>query len=514
MDLHDGPHGRSRAARRPRPRRRICRHPPGVVCAPSPPRGGAPVRHRGGGPPNRALPWRRGFDRIDRTPFGPRCRARRAADRRRAARGARRPGADGSRAVSAVAVAGTTLPLAWRRAAPLLPPVAVAIALIVQAPLDGFLVGHTATPLVALVIALYSAGRHIEGAAGLAAAALCVVVTTGTRVAPDPAAPTPGAGRADARRRLAPAARRALGPRPGAAAAPVRGASRAARPRSRARRARAAEEERMRIAGDLQAAIAGRLHEITATPTRCRPACGPAITRPRARCWRASPRPPATRSATCAGYSASCAGRRRRRLTPPAAEPPSCRRAQPSRLRRARRRRSRAAAAPRRRRALDRLLAGALFVGAELELAFAAPPATGWSRRHRGADRRAAAVAPPPTAARSRRRSRRASPSRARCSTSTRSRSRHRRGGLRHVRDRRVRDAPARRSPGSRSPSPASAAHAALFYPDGVVAALLGGVAAPWTVGRVIRGHRQLTRRGATRRSGPSTPAHGRRARR
>ena len=36
--------------------------------------------------------------------------------------------------------------------------------------------------------------------------------------------------------------------------------------------------------------------------------------------------------------------------------------------------------------------------------------------------------------------------------------------------------------------------HAAIVYPDGVVAALLGGVAAPWTVGRVVRGHRMLTR--------------------
>ena len=41
-----------------------------------------------------------------------------------------------------------------------------------------------------------------------------------------------------------------------------------------------------------------------------------------------------------------------------------------------------------------------------------------------------------------------------------------------------------------------TAAHSAVFYPDGVVAALLGGVAAPWTLGRVIRAHRGLTRQG------------------
>ena len=44
-----------------------------------------------------------------------------------------------------------------------------------------------------------------------------------------------------------------------------------------------------------------------------------------------------------------------------------------------------------------------------------------------------------------------------------------------------------------------AAAHAAVFYPDGVVAALLGGVALPWTVGRVVRANRQLTVEGRRR---------------
>ena len=44
-----------------------------------------------------------------------------------------------------------------------------------------------------------------------------------------------------------------------------------------------------------------------------------------------------------------------------------------------------------------------------------------------------------------------------------------------------------------------AAAHAALVYPDGVVAALLGGVALPWAVGRVVRGNRALTRAGRRR---------------
>ena len=77
------------------------------------------------------------------------------------------PGGDDSRLVSAVAVAAPTLPLAWRGTVPLLPPVVIAIVLIVQALLGGWLVGEAATPLVALVIALYSAGRHVEGDAGL-----------------------------------------------------------------------------------------------------------------------------------------------------------------------------------------------------------------------------------------------------------------------------------------------------------------------------------------------------------
>ena len=56
------------------------------------------------------------------------------------------------------------------------------------------------------------------------------------------------------------------------------------------------------------------------------------------------------------------------------------------------------------------------------------------------------------------------------------------------------------------------AVHAAIVYPDGLIAALLGGVALPWTVGRVVRGNRALTGRGAgaARRSSapaPATPA-------
>ena len=44
-----------------------------------------------------------------------------------------------------------------------------------------------------------------------------------------------------------------------------------------------------------------------------------------------------------------------------------------------------------------------------------------------------------------------------------------------------------------------TAAHALLFYPSGIAAALLGGVALPWTVGRVVRANRDLTRAGRHR---------------
>jgi signal transduction histidine kinase len=171
-------------------------------------------------------------------------------------------GGDGSRAVSAVAIVVATVPLAWRRSIPLLPPVAVVVALIAQVPLDGSLVGETATPVIALVVALYSAGRYLDDGPALAAAAAVVVVAAGIRVAADPAADSAAhavltlvamslpvlvgrwvRGQDLIRRRFA------------------ERAERIARDRERDTRG-AAEEERMRIAGDLQAAIAGRLHEI------------------------------------------------------------------------------------------------------------------------------------------------------------------------------------------------------------------------------------------------------------
>jgi hypothetical protein len=88
--------------------------------------------------------------------------------------------------VSAIALPLTTLPLVWRRSAPLLPLAAIALVLPLQALLDGKLVGDEFTPLVALVVALYSAGRHTAGARPLAAALALVATLVATRVAFDP----------------------------------------------------------------------------------------------------------------------------------------------------------------------------------------------------------------------------------------------------------------------------------------------------------------------------------------
>ncbi|HET6550648.1 MAG TPA: hypothetical protein VFG79_19440, partial [Solirubrobacter sp.] len=95
---------------------------------------------------------------------------------------------DGNRAVSAVAVVACTLPLAWRRTRPLVPLFAIALALIAQVPLGGFLIGATVTPLIALAFALYACGRQLAGRWELAAAALGVVIVSATRIAVDPAA--------------------------------------------------------------------------------------------------------------------------------------------------------------------------------------------------------------------------------------------------------------------------------------------------------------------------------------
>ncbi len=54
--------------------------------------------------------------------------------------------------------------------------------------------------------------------------------------------------------------------------------------------------------------------------------------------------------------------------------------------------------------------------------------------------------------------------------------------------------APPRHSlPGLAALIAAVGVHAALFFPDGTVIALFGGVAVPWTIGRIVKAQRRLT---------------------
>jgi len=411
------------------------------------------------------------------------------------------------RAVSAVAVLAATLPLAWRRTVPLLSLAAVALALLVQIPLDGFLVGETASPVIALAIALYSAGRYVDSRRGIAAAAAGVVVTTATRVAADPAARSVGhalvtlvavslpllvgrwvRGQDTLRRGL------------------LHRAERLARDRERDVR-EAAEEERMRIAGDLQAAIAGRLHEIVrragALPDQLRP-----DDRTEARAVFASI---ATNARDALADVRRVLGILRRegqrpRLTPHAA--PSA--DQAAVLAGDSMSRSDDAddaaigagrdpalgtlvSAP----VLDRVLVAALIAGAELELALSAP----------AGDRIAAALTVVPITVPLLWRRRRPLLVGAAVLVAVALQSL-----LVDLDGFPVSDIAAvvcatyaiGAYAGSRRTAVAglvgaialAAAHAAVFYPDGVIAAVLGGVATPWTVGRVIRGHRDLTRQG------------------
>ena len=426
------------------------------------------------------------------------------------------PGGDGSRAVSAVAVAGTTLPLAWRRAIPLLPLAAIAVALIAQALLGGFLVGEAVVPLVAIIVALFSAGRHLASRTGLAAAAIGVVVLTATRVVADPAVDTVGhavltlvavslpllvgrwvRGQALLQRQL------------------VRKAERLARDRERDARD-AAEEERVRIAGDLQAAVAGGLHEIVdqahELPDRLR-----AGEHAASRAMLASI---AATARDALGDVRRVLGILRRdgearRLTPPVADPlarvddPARSPAdQPEPARNAAEDPQRAAGVPaagaRRSSigslrelagpALDRLIAAGVLIGAEAELASVAPAGDRaaaalsgaliavpllWRRRApllAGAAVLAAVVFQSATVSLD------AFPlsdiAAVVCATYAIGAYSERRAAV----------------TGLALGALGAGVHAAIVYPDGVVAALLGGVAAPWTVGRVVRGHRMLTR--------------------
>jgi signal transduction histidine kinase len=427
------------------------------------------------------------------------------------------PAYDGDRLVSALVLPLTTLPLAWRRDAPLLPAAAVATALLVQAPLDGFLVGNAVTPVVAAVLALYAAGRYAAGAGRLAGAALAVVTIVATRTAFDPAVERAGdavltliavaspllvgrwvRGQVLLRRELADKSERLL--------------------RMRERDAlHAAEEERTRIAADLQAAIAGGLHLIVgqaqALPDRVR-----AQDHAAARALLASIA--ATAREALADVRRALGILRREgqapRLAPPVEDPFAAPAAAPDGSAGARRLPFAAAApapepaaapdgpaaARRLRRApegalgrhADLTLVVALVMGGAIELVMAAP----------AGEQPIAALSALAIAAPLLWRRRRPVTVAAAVLGAVALQSAVLELGSFPVFDiaavvcaayaigayaeRRL------AAGGLVLAGLAASAHAAVFYPEGVVAALLGGVVLPWTIGRVVRGHQRLTR--------------------
>jgi signal transduction histidine kinase len=405
--------------------------------------------------------------------------------------------ADGERIVSAVALPAVTLPLAWSRRAPVRALWAIAAALLLQAALGGALVGDVVTTVVVLAIALYIAGRHVDGARELAGASGAAVLVAATRIAFDPAAQ-------DVRQAVLTlvavacpllVGRWARGQRLLQRELSARAARRA---RDRERDARhAAEEERARIAADLQVAVAGGLRAIA----------NDADTLPDL--LRAGDHAAAhERLGRIAGAARSALADVRRvlgvlrhdgeapRLTPPGATPPAAA-PRPAAVAPA------AAAvpgatAPAARRApfagraalVDRLLAAAVLAVAATELALVAPGAAWltavplavpllWRRRWPLA---VAAVLLLAITLQSSLVELDAFPLGnilamviATYAIGAYAGRRAAIGGLALV-------------------AAGAAAHAAAFYPDGVVAALLGGVVLPWTVGRVVSGNRRLTR--------------------
>ena len=172
------------------------------------------------------------------------------------------PPAASGRLASALVLPLTTVPLAWRRRAPLLPLAAVAAGLVTQTLLGALVAEPAVTSLVALVLALYAAGRYVAGAAGLAVAVTTTVALAAMRIAFDPAVETAG----DAILTLA------YAPVPLLVGRWLRGqallraelegkADELERERER-NALQAADEERMRIAADLRAVVSGSLTAI------------------------------------------------------------------------------------------------------------------------------------------------------------------------------------------------------------------------------------------------------------
>ena len=400
------------------------------------------------------------------------------------------------RLVRMLAVPVATLPLALRRDMPLLALAAVAAGLLVQAVAGDFFTAQPVSPLIAILIAVYSAGRYVTATPGLAAAALLAAGIAAIRIAFDPAVDGPPAavltlvavglpllvGRwAQGQTRL----HRALE------------AKAARRQRERERDLRdAAEEERMRIAADLQAAVADRLREISRE-------AGELSARLTAGEHDAARR---LLASIAAGAREALADVRRvlgilrrdgeaPRLAPPAPTPDVRATAD-----------TRAATVPAAPaphdaaepalgdpRRLDRLLVAVLLAGAWIELLTTAPAGDRpfaaliaalmvapllWRRSHPVPAALAVLAAVAVQSAVLELDSFPVSDIGAlTCGAYA----------IGAYAERRVAIA------GLALFALGDVAHAAAFYPDGVPAALLGGAAVPWTVGRIVRGQRLLT---------------------
>jgi len=408
------------------------------------------------------------------------------------------PAAENARLVGAIAAPALAAPLALGRRGPVAALSAIAAVLALQAALGGTLAGRSVTTIAVLALALYCAGRYAAGRVPLAAAAVAGAAIAATRVAADPAARSPREalltfaavaspllvgrwvrGQGQLQRELA-----------------ERGARRERRRAADARHA--AEEERARIAADLRLAVAGGLRALVEEAARLRnellaggaPRAGERLAEIAATARTAladvrrvlgvlrhegEPRrlgPPTPTAPTSPPAAPSPAAP----LTPPA--PPS---AEP---------------APRRRPALaDALLAAAVMAAIALELALVQSPVAALS---------AIPIALPLLA-------RRRAPLAAAA------------GVLAAIALQSALVAPdsfplgdmlavvaASYAIGAHARRRVSVAglvalvagvalHAAVVYPAGVIAALLGGVGLPWTVGRVVQGSRELTRAGRRR---------------
>ena len=414
--------------------------------------------------------------------------------------------ADGSLVVSALALPLVTLALALRRRRALAVAAAMTAVLVAQAAVGGFLVGHSVVAIVALVVALYSVGRHAaDDDRGLAAAAAVVASIVATRIAFDPSVER----WTDAVPTLV------YVPLPLLVGRWVRGQLALRREleakieqldRERERGARqAAEDERVRITGDLQELVADGLAAII---ERAR-ALAPLL-----RSDGDHAQAPATFAAIAATARDVLDDVRRvlgilRRegeapqlappMTPAEAARPNPTGAQtpvvPARdvpEARGGRRRRRLAAGGTDPRLLDRLLVVLLLAGSEIELAVQAPADERgiaaltallitlpllWRRRQPvlvfatvlGAVAIQSTVlgldAFPAFDIAS-----------LVCATYA----------IGAHADRRLAIA------GLALAAAGAVAHAAAFYPGGIVPALVGGVTLPWVVGRIVRGHRHL----------------------